>query len=97
MTQLFVIIAGVALLDGHRPEWGWPALALAVGCLAGLFTPASLRALNRRPALRKQSPRPPSHPSRPLSASQPKPSQPKPSQPKPSQQKTSRAQAPARK
>jgi hypothetical protein len=47
MTQLFVIIAGVTLLDGHRPEWGVPALLLAAGCLAALFTPASLRALNR--------------------------------------------------
>jgi len=47
MTQLFVIIAGVSLLDGHRPEWGVPALAAAAACLAGLLTPASLRALNR--------------------------------------------------
>ncbi len=50
MTQLFVIIAGFTLLDGHRPEWGVPALLLAVACLAGLLTPASLRALNRPPA-----------------------------------------------
>jgi hypothetical protein len=50
MTQLFVIIAGVTLLQGNRPEWGAPALALAVTCLAGLATPASLRALNRPPA-----------------------------------------------
>jgi len=49
MTQVFVIIAGVILLDGHRPEWGVPALLLAVGCLASVFTPASLRALNRPP------------------------------------------------
>lgn len=49
MTQLFVVIAGFTLLDGHRPEWGVPALALAAVCLAGLFTPASLRALNRPP------------------------------------------------
>ena len=49
MAQLFVIIAAVALLDGHHPEWGVPALALAAACLAGLFTPASLRALNRPP------------------------------------------------
>jgi len=49
MTQLFVIIAGIVLLDGQRPEWGVPALALAAACLAGLFTPASLRALNRPP------------------------------------------------
>jgi hypothetical protein len=49
MTQLFVIIGGIVLLDGQRPEWGVPALALAGACLAGLFTPASLRALNRPP------------------------------------------------
>jgi hypothetical protein len=49
MTQVFVVIAGVTLLDGHRPEWGVPALVLAVLCLAGLLTPASLRALNRPP------------------------------------------------
>jgi hypothetical protein len=49
LTQLFVVIAGVTLLDGHRPEWGVPALVLAVTCLAGLLTPASLRALNRPP------------------------------------------------
>jgi hypothetical protein len=47
MVQLFVIIAGITLLDGHRPEWGVPALVLAACCLAGLFTPASLRALSR--------------------------------------------------
>jgi hypothetical protein len=55
MTQLFVIIAGFTLLDGHRPEWGVPALLLAAGCLAGLLTPASLRALNRPPAGRQPS------------------------------------------
>jgi hypothetical protein len=49
MAQLFVIIAAITLLDGHRPEWGVPALLLAACCLAGLFTPASLRALNRAP------------------------------------------------
>jgi hypothetical protein len=49
LTQLFVIIAGLTLLNGHRPEWGVPALVLAVVCLAGLVTPASLRALNRPP------------------------------------------------
>ncbi len=49
MTQLFVVIAGLTLLDGHRPEWGVPALVLAGLCLAGLVTPASLRALNRPP------------------------------------------------
>ena len=47
MTQLFVVIAGITLLDGQRPEWGVPALLLAACCLAALFTPASLRALHR--------------------------------------------------
>jgi hypothetical protein len=47
MTQLFVIIGGVALLEASRLEWGVPALVLAGACVAGLVTPASLRALNR--------------------------------------------------
>jgi hypothetical protein len=50
MTQLFVVIAGIVLLDGNRPEWGVPALALGVACVAAVLTPASLRALNRSPA-----------------------------------------------
>ncbi len=49
MVQLFVIIGAITLLDGHRPEWGVPALVLAVICVAGLLTPTSLRALNRPP------------------------------------------------
>jgi hypothetical protein len=63
MTQLFVIIAGITLLDGRRPEWGVPALVLAAICLAGLLTPASLRALNRP----RQSTSPASRPNRPAS------------------------------
>jgi len=47
MTQLFVIIGGIALLDASRLDWGVPALVLAGVCLAGLVTPASFRALNR--------------------------------------------------
>jgi len=47
MAQLFVVIAGITLLQGRRPEWGVPALLLGACCLAALFTPASLRALNR--------------------------------------------------
>ena len=50
MTQLFVVIAGITLLNGHRPEWAVPALLLAAVCVAGLLTPASLRALNRPPS-----------------------------------------------
>jgi hypothetical protein len=49
MAQLFTGVAGIYLLNGHRFDWGVPALLLAAGCLAGLFTPASLRALNRPP------------------------------------------------
>ena len=47
MTQLAIGIWGIYLLTGHRPEWGVPMLLLAAGTLAALFTPASLRALNR--------------------------------------------------
>jgi hypothetical protein len=53
MTQLLVAIGGIILLDGQRPEWGVPALLLAAACLAGLLTPASLRALNRPPVPRQ--------------------------------------------
>ncbi len=49
MTQLFVGGAGLYLVTGHRWGWGVPALALAAACLAAVFTPASLRALNRPP------------------------------------------------
>ena len=52
MTQLAIGVWGIYLLNGHRPEWGVPALALVACCLAALFTPASLRALNRSPAQR---------------------------------------------
>jgi hypothetical protein len=47
MTQLAIGIWGIYLLGAHRPEWGVPMLLLAACCLAALFTPASLRALNR--------------------------------------------------
>jgi hypothetical protein len=49
MTQLAIGAWGIYLLDGHRPEWGVPMLALAACCLAALFTPAGVRALNRPP------------------------------------------------
>ena len=48
MTQLLVGVIGVFLLQAGRYEWGVPALVLALAGLAGLFAPASLRALNRR-------------------------------------------------
>jgi hypothetical protein len=46
LTQVFIIIVGIALLGSH-PGWAGPGLAVAVICLAVLLTPASLRALNR--------------------------------------------------
>ena len=49
MTQVFVVIAGITLLDGHRFAWGVPALVAAGACVAGIFTPSSVRALNRKP------------------------------------------------
>ena len=49
MTQVFVVIVAIALLDGHRFEWGVPALVLAGVCAVAVLTPASVRALNRPP------------------------------------------------
>jgi outer membrane biosynthesis protein TonB len=47
ITQLFVGGYGLYLVTHHRIGWGVPALLVAVGCLAALFTPASMQALNR--------------------------------------------------
>ena len=47
MTQLAIGAWGIYLLKDHRPDWGVPMLLVAAGCLAALFTPASLRALHR--------------------------------------------------
>ena len=47
ITQLFTVMIAIWLLEAHRYGWGLPALALAVAGFAGLFAPASLRALNR--------------------------------------------------
>ena len=47
MAQLAIGAWGIYLLKDHRPDWGVPMLLVAACCLAALFTPASLRALNR--------------------------------------------------
>jgi len=47
MTQLAIGAWGIYLLKDHRLEWGVPMVLVAACCLAALFTPASLRALNR--------------------------------------------------
>lgn len=51
LTQLFVGIVGIYLLQGHRLEWGVPSVALAALGFATLLSPPSLRALtgDRRP------------------------------------------------
>ena len=49
MAQLAIGVWGVYLLKDHRLDWGVPMLLVAAGSLAALFTPASLRALNRPP------------------------------------------------
>ena len=47
MTQLAIGVWAIYLLRDHRLEWGVPMLLVAACCLVALFTPASLRALNR--------------------------------------------------
>jgi hypothetical protein len=45
LTQLFVGIVGVYLVQGHQYAWGIPSLVLAAAGFALLLMPASLRAL----------------------------------------------------
>jgi hypothetical protein len=47
MIQLFAVIGGIMLVQGHRLDWGVPALILAAAATAGLLAPASLKTLNR--------------------------------------------------
>jgi len=51
LTQLFVGIVGIYLVQGHRLDWGLPCLVLAVAGFAMLLAPRSLRAFteDRRP------------------------------------------------
>ncbi|HEX5298911.1 MAG TPA: hypothetical protein VFW50_18160 [Streptosporangiaceae bacterium] len=49
MFQLAIGAWGVFLLTGRHYEWGVPMLLLAAVTLVCVFTPASLRALNRPP------------------------------------------------
>jgi hypothetical protein len=59
VTQLFVGGYAWYLIGRHLYGWGVPALLLAVACLAGLFTPASLQALNRPSPKIPKTPPPP--------------------------------------
>jgi hypothetical protein len=45
LTQLFVGIVGIYLIQGHRLDWGVPSVVLAVAGLATLLAPPSLRVL----------------------------------------------------
>jgi hypothetical protein len=45
LTQLFVGIVGIYLVQGHRYAWGIPSLVLAAAGFALLLMPATLRAL----------------------------------------------------
>ena len=45
LTQLFVGIVGIYLVQGHQYAWGIPALLLACAGLALVLAPPSLRAL----------------------------------------------------
>jgi hypothetical protein len=46
LTQLFVGIVGIYLLQGGRLDWGVPSVVLALAGFAALLSPPSLRALN---------------------------------------------------
>ena len=45
LTQLFVGIVSIYLVQGHRYDWGVPGVVLAVAGFAVLLVPPSLRAL----------------------------------------------------
>jgi hypothetical protein len=47
MVQIIIGFVAIVLLQAHRFDWGVPTLLLAVAGLAGLLTPASLKALAR--------------------------------------------------
>jgi hypothetical protein len=59
LTQLFVGIVSIYLLQGHRYAWGVPLLLLACAGMALLLVPASLRALAAPRAGGGPAPQPP--------------------------------------
>ena len=48
LTQLFVGIVGIYLLQGHRLDWGVPMVVLSAAGFIALLAPSSLRALTGR-------------------------------------------------
>jgi hypothetical protein len=81
MTQVFLGGAGVYLIGGHHWGWGVPAVLIAIICLAGLFTPASLQALNRPPIPPPDQPANPQPAKAPSAKAQPAKAQPAKAQP----------------
>src|SRR5437667_36576 len=69
LTQLFVGIVGIYLLQASRLDWGVLSVVLAVAGFAALLSPPSLRAL----AGQKQAQPEPSPPEQAGQAQQPKP------------------------
>src|SRR6266571_7843278 len=50
LTQLFVGIVAIYLLEAHRYDWGVPLILLAVVGLASILAPPTLRALVGKPS-----------------------------------------------
>jgi hypothetical protein len=50
MSQLFTLIVGIYLLQGHRLDWGTAAVVIAVAGFLGLLVPQSQRLLRREPS-----------------------------------------------
>jgi len=50
MSQLFTLIVGIYLLQGHRLDWGMAAVVIAVAGFLGLLLPQSQRLLRREPS-----------------------------------------------
>src|SRR6266566_3697515 len=68
LTQLFLGIVGIYLLQGNRLDWGVLSVVLAAAGFAALLSPPSLRALTGQGQTRPE----PSQPQQPGQAKQPK-------------------------
>jgi hypothetical protein len=69
LTQLFVGIVGIYLLQANRLDWGVLSVVLAVAGFAALLSPPSLRALTGQEQKRPE----PGQPEQPTQAKQTKP------------------------
>src|SRR5262249_59632679 len=71
LTQLFVGIVGIYLLQASRLDWGVLSVVLAVAGFAALLSPPSLRALAGQERARPE-PGQPTQPAQPKQTGQPK-------------------------